>query len=130
MRQAQESSTEGPKMYFVLNGFSQDMGFRVFAFEGITAERVRLIRVPFTVRIDIALARKHGIRLQELPLLCRSVLERGHEDQEKRAYTYTEEDMCLHADGVAARDQAAKQARVSRRHVSARVGSAWRSPER
>ena len=130
MRHAQGSSMESPKMYFVLNGFSQDMGFRVFTFEGITAERVHLIRVPFTVSIDIALARKHGIRLQELPLLCRSVLERGRPDQEKRAFTYTEEDMCLHADNIAARNQAAKHARVSRRHISARVGSAWRSPGR
>ena len=118
---------ENPKMYFVLNGFSEDMGFRVFTFERISADRTHIVRLPFTVRIDLALARKHGIRLQELPLLCRSVLERGHEDQEQRAFTYTEQDMCQHAERIAARDEAAKNARVSRRPVSARVGSAWRA---
>src|ERR1044072_515545 len=99
---------ENSNMYFVLDGFNEDMGFRVFTFEGITADRVHSIRVPFTVKINLALARKHGIRLQDLPLLCRSVLERGHEDLEKRAFTYTEEDMRLHADCAAARDEAAK----------------------
>ena len=120
---------DNSKMHFVLNGFSEHMGVRVFTFDGITADRVHLIRMPFTVRIDVALARKHGIRLQELPLLCRSVLERGHEDLEKRAFTYTEEDMCRHADHVAAREEAARSAKRPRRSVSALVGSAWRSPE-
>ena len=111
MRPPQESSLEKPKMYFVINGFSEEQGARVFAFEGITADHVRLKRIPFTVSIDLALARKYGIRLQELPLLCWSVLERGHEDQEKRAFTYKEEDMRLHAQLFAARDEAAKHAK-------------------
>ncbi len=117
-------------MYFVLNGFTEDMGFRVFAFDGITSDRVHPVRMPFTVRIDVALARKHGLRLQELPLLCRSVLERDQEDQEKRAFTYTEEDMRLHADGVAAREEASRHSKPPRRAVSARVGTAWRPPVR
>src|ERR1051325_4197562 len=128
MQQRQEASMENSKMYFVLNGFSQEMGFRVFTFDGISPDRVHLIRMPFTVRIDLALARKHGIRLQELPLLCRSVLERGHNAQEKRTFTYTKEDMCQHVERIAARAEAAKHAKPPRRHVSARVGAAWRAP--
>jgi len=112
-------------MYFVLNGFTESMGFRVFAFEGIMADRQHG-RVSFTVRADLALTRKYGIRLQELPLLCRSVLERGDKDDEKRAYTYTEEDMRLQVERIAARVEAARHSKPPRRPVSARVGTAWR----
>jgi len=118
---------ENSKMHFLLKGFSQVLEFRVFAFEGIAADRPR---TPFTVRIDLALARKHGIRLQELPLLCRAVLERRHEDGENLAFTYTEEDMCLDAVSAAAREAAAKSSRAPRRPVIDRVGAAWRVPPR
>jgi hypothetical protein len=118
---------ENSNMHFVLNGFSEDSGFRVFTFDGIPADRLQLVRMPFTVRIDLALSRKHGIRLQELPLLCRSVLERGDGDPDKRSFTYTEEDMCDHVER-GARDEGAKHAK--HRPVSPRVGAAWRAPER
>ena len=81
-------------MQFVLTGFTQDVGFRVFTFEGIAADRVR---TAFTVRADLALIRRHGIRIQELPLLCRSLLERCEGESETRGLTFTEEDMALHA---------------------------------
>ena len=111
-------------MHFVLNGFSEERGFRVFEFHGIAADHVRA-RKPFTVRADVALARRYGIRLQELPLLCRSVLERGHEG---RDLTYTEADMRLHAEHVVVQEEAAKHSKPPRRPVSTRVGSAWRNP--
>jgi hypothetical protein len=57
-------------MQFVLTGFTQDLGCRVFAFDGIAVDR---IRTAFTVRADMALIRRYGIQIQELPLLCRSV---------------------------------------------------------
>ena len=60
-------------MQFVLTGFTQDLGFRVFAFEGIGADR---IRTKFTVKAELALIRNYGIRIQELPLLCRGLLDR------------------------------------------------------
>ena len=94
-----------PKMQFILTGFSEIAGFRVFAFEGIAADWTR---TAFTVRTNLALTRRYGIRLQELPLLCRAVLERS-DDEEQRALTFTEEDMRLHADGVALREKAARQ---------------------
>lgn len=72
-RERKETLVENPKMQFILRGFSQVVALRVFAFEGIAADRTRAL---FTVSADLALARRYRIRLQELPLLCRSVLER------------------------------------------------------
>ena len=67
-------------MQFILTGFTQDKEFRVFAFEGIAADRVR---TPFTVRADLSLSRTYGIRLQELPLMCRAILEHREEGSEE-----------------------------------------------
>src|SRR3954453_5965160 len=112
---------ESIKTHYVLNGFSEEQGFRVFMFDSISADRVHMVRRPFTVRIDMALARKHGIRLQELPLLCRSILERDNADQEQQAFTYTEEDMRLHVDRIAAREEAARLNRAPRRSSNPNV---------
>ena len=90
---------ERNNMQYILNGFTNDMGFRVFAFDGIGANRTR---TGYTVRADLALVRKYGIRLQELPLLCRGVLERLVVPQEQHTFTYTEADMVIHADACAA----------------------------
>ena len=65
-------------MQFVLVGFSSDLGFRVFSFEGIAEDRTR---TRFAVRTDLALIRNYGIRVQELPILCRGLLERRDETQ-------------------------------------------------
>ncbi len=110
-------------MQFVLRGFSHAMGCRVFAFEGIAADRKRAM---FTVRADLALTRRYGIHLQELPLLCRAVLEQCHEGREDRAFLYSEESMRLHAEDVAARAEAARQRRAPRRVSGEHVGAAWR----
>jgi len=79
-------------MQFVLTGFTQNKGFRVFAFERIGADRAR---TPFTVKTDLELIRKYGIRVQELPLLCRALLERHDETEQERAWIYSEEEMRL-----------------------------------
>ena len=106
-----------PKMQFILTGFSEVAGFRIFAFEGIAADRTR---AAFTVRTNLALTRRYGIRLQELPLLCRAVLER-REGEKQRAFTFTEGDMRLHADGVRAREEAARQRKSPGRRPVART---------
>jgi hypothetical protein len=85
-------------MQFFLTGFTQDGGFRVFAFEGIAADRVR---ISFTVRADLVLSRRYGIRLQELPLICRGVLEQRDESVNEHAMTFTEEAMRTHANNSA-----------------------------
>jgi hypothetical protein len=114
-------------MQFILTGFTQDREFRVFAFEGIAADRVRTV---FTVRADLALSRTYGIRLQELPLMCRGILEHREEGEERNALTFTEEAMQLHATNCsAARALAAQKKRTPRRPASENNGAAWRSPQ-
>ncbi len=115
---------ENPKTHFILKGFSQAMEFRVFEFEGLMANA---IRASFTVRIDTGLARKYGIRLQELPLLCRSVLDQCGEGEEQRSFLYTEAHMSEHACGQAAREEAAKH-KKSRQPTPARAP--WPMPPR
>jgi hypothetical protein len=85
-------------MQYTFTGFTHDAGFRVFAFEGIGEDRVRL---PYSVKADLALARKYGIRVQELPLLCREVLEQ-RTGADGQAFTYLECDMSVRATAVAA----------------------------
>jgi hypothetical protein len=114
-------------MQFILTGFTQDREFRVFAFEGIAADRVR---TPFTVRADLALSRTYGIRLQELPLMCRAILEHREEGEEQSSLTFTEEAMRLHAsNAIAARALAAQKKKAPRRPASETTGAAWRSPQ-
>jgi len=113
---------ENAKIQFLLKGFSEVMGFRTFQFESVAADRTR---TAFTVRTDLALTRRYGIRLQELPLLCRAVLERNHEAEE-RAFTYTEQDMCVYASCAAARDEAARKRKPARRPNTENTGAAWR----
>src|ERR1700728_4994471 len=116
------SEPEGKRfmMQFILTGFTQDKEFRVFAFEGIAAERVR---TPFTVRADLALSRTYGIRLQELPLMCRAILERREEGEAQNALTFTEDAMRLHASNcVAARALAAQKKKAPRRPSSENNG--------
>ena len=86
-------------MQYVLTGFSHEMGFRVFSFEGVGKDHAR---TEYNVKADLAVIRRYGIRVQELPLLCRAILERRGEDDERRTFIYTEADMSLHANVCAA----------------------------
>ena len=52
-------------MQFILTGFTQEAGFRVFTFESLAADRTR---TKFTVKTDLSLIRNYGIQVQELPL--------------------------------------------------------------
>lgn len=114
-------------MQFILTGFTQDMGFRVFAFERTSEDRVR---TRYTVRADLALIRRYGIRVQELPLLCRSLLERRDSGDQPRALTFTEDEMSLHAkDCAMAREAAAQKRKPPRRPPSENVGNAWRGQQ-
>lgn len=99
-------------MTFILTGFTEETGFRVFAFQGIGANGTRL---DYTVKADLGLIRNYGIRLQDLPLLCRGMLDRLPEGAEARAVTFTEDGMRLHADARTAERDAAKQRKPPRR---------------
>jgi hypothetical protein len=78
---------DSSKMTFVLRGFAQVKEFRVFAFDGVAEDRSRS---PFTVRADLALSASYGIRLQELPLLCKRLLDQQQDRGSERAFTFTE----------------------------------------
>jgi hypothetical protein len=112
-------------MQYTLTGFSHDMGFRVFTFESVGEDHVR---TGYQVRADLALIRKYGIRVQELPLLCLAVLEQRSEGEQARAFTYTESDMSQHAAECAARDAANQKKKAPRKPVGEDVGAAWRGP--
>jgi|HubBroStandDraft_1064217.scaffolds.fasta_scaffold34189_3 hypothetical protein len=121
------SSGRSTKMQFILTGFTQDLGCRVFTFEGVAPDRMR---TAFTVRADMALIRRYGIQIQELPLLCRSVLERRDEASEAQAFTFTEDEMRTWATARAtAKDEAAQRRKPPRRPSSENLGAAWRAPQ-
>lgn len=118
-------------MQFVLTGFAPDTGFRLFTFHGIGADRSR---TKFTVRADLALIQRYGIRVQELPLLCRGLLERREESEAGRALTFTEEEMRVHASVLAAEKEAAQKRKPARRppprQTGAAAGTGWQLPQR
>lgn len=117
---------ENGKAQFVLRGFRQVVDLRVFTFERIARDHSRSL---FTVRADLALARRHRVPLQELPLLCRAVLDQLHEGGDQRAFVFTEGDMRLYAVGVAERAAAARQRKPPRRPHTENVGAGWRHPQ-
>lgn len=66
-------SSKSGKTRFVITGFEDHQGFRAFLFDEITPTHKR---IPRLVRVDLELARRHGIRIQELPLICSDLLDR------------------------------------------------------
>ena len=114
-------------MQFILTGFTQELGFRVFAFERLGEDRVR---TRCTVKADLVLVRRYGIRLQELPLMCRGLLERGDESDVTPAMTFSEEQMRACAnERAAAKEGAAHKRKPPRRPVVENPGAAWRGPQ-
>lgn len=107
---------------FILTGFTQDVGFRVFAFERVADDRTR---TACTVRADLAMSRSFGIQMQELPLLCRGLLEKRNDGGEEGALTFTEDEMRLYmVDRRAARDAAAKKRKPPRLPADDSAGAA------
>jgi hypothetical protein len=88
-------------MSFTMLGFSQANNVRQFVFERRAADRSR---VPNRVDADLVALRGFRIRLQELPLTCRRLLEALPEGDGSRALTLTDEDMRQHATATTARD--------------------------
>jgi hypothetical protein len=119
------TALKGMKMQYILTGFTHETGFRVFAFEGIREDRGR---TPYIVRADLGLIRKYGIRMQELPLLCRAILEQRDGDDTERTFTYTEAAMRIRATNSAA-EAAAQKRKPPRRPPTENSGAAWRGPQ-
>lgn len=111
-------------MNFVLMGFQQSQTIRQFAFERIGDDRSRTTVI---VNADLALVRKYAIPIQELPLLCRRLLETADPAALAASLTFTENAMVTIRN--AARDAAAekKPHRAARPAPSNRLGQAWRA---
>lgn len=103
-------------MDYVLTSFHHESNVRKFLFDGIDADRKR---TPFTVCVDLGMIRKYEISLQELPLLCRHLLEGQPVDAQIRALTFTEADMRDHADRRAAALRAAEERKARRKSPDA-----------
>lgn len=88
-------------MLYRLTGFTNEHGFRAFTFECTGIENYDG-PTEFTVRVDLAMALKHRIPLQELPLLCDRVLESRGLENDQRDFTYTEAAMIEYAQTSAA----------------------------
>lgn len=112
------------KVQFIVTGFRQNLQFRMFTFERVAGD---YSRSAYTVSADTALVRKHGISVQELPLLCLQLLERAEQvesnpdpsSDDRREITFTEEDMLSYAKELASAREASKQRRkMSFRNLS------------
>jgi hypothetical protein len=116
---------KSPKIQFVLTGFKQDVEFRVFTFE---AAPVGASKVEFSVKADLALARKYGIQMQALPLLCWGLLERN-ENVDEHSFVYGEPEMCLYARTCKEERAAAALKKQSARRtiVASQPGVGWRT---
>jgi|SRR5579871_898977 len=93
-------------MEFMLTGFRQDENVRRYTFQGVDADRKRS---EFTVGVDLSLVRKHRIPMQELPLLCRGVLQGRPSEEAAVPLMYTEKDMLGYTVKRAAEREAAEQ---------------------
>jgi len=107
-------------MPFILTGFKQDLGFRVFGFERVLDR----IRTRFTVRVDLSLSQRYGIRLQELPLVCRKILEGSNAAEETLAVTFTEAEMLAYAQDCAAAREAIHKRKPPRKPRPSEAGFA------
>lgn len=118
------NSTKEAGTTILLAGFKDRDGGRHFSFERVAADRTR---TPIVVDADIALARKHNIRLQELPLLCVQMLESLDDVADRDAMTLTEDHMRAIQASLLASTTIAKLHKQTR-PASAGVGQAWRKP--
>jgi hypothetical protein len=82
---------------YVLTGFTQAAGIRTYAFES----RVDARWIACTVAVDLALIPGYGIRIQDLPLLCRELLQHQAKPEEIGPFFFTEQEMRSHAEKLA-----------------------------
>ncbi len=114
---------DGGKAQFFLTGFAQAAGVRTYAFEG----RIDASRTGYTVEVDLALISGYGIRIQDLPLLCRELLQQQPQADERSAVVFTEQRMRSHAEKLAAARQEAEQKKKQPKHLAnPDAETAWR----
>ena len=112
-------------MEFVLKGFDTKDSIRRFVFETITADRTRSTVV---VTADLTLARRHSIQVQNLPLLCRQLLESRDPGTVAGATLALTEANMAEVTRIARAAVEEKKPRKTRPPVSSNVGKAWRGP--
>ncbi|MEO5924997.1 MAG: hypothetical protein ABIR70_14345 [Bryobacteraceae bacterium] len=96
-------------MEYVLTNFQQQLNIRRFFFKGTNAAKERL---EYIVGVDLSLARKYSIPVQELPLLCVRYLETRTDELQPRGVTFTDRQL---ADFAAQRDADKKSSDAKRR---------------
>ena len=111
-------------MIYLLAGFKEGDGSRQYSFDCVASDRSR---TTVMVGADMALARKHEIRLQELPLLCVRLLESLGADGLQPSITLTEDHMV--AIQIEAKNSiTTRKPQRQSRPASPNVGEAWRKP--
>ncbi len=122
-----ERKKDGGKLQFFFAGFTQAAGVRIYAFEG----RVDARRIGCTVQVDLALIAGYGIRIQDLPLLCRDFLQQREQPDEAGALVFTEQRMRSHAEKLAMARKEAEQRKKPPKHLARpHVDTGWRLPLR
>ncbi len=115
---------QAAKTQYLFRGFSQTAEIRLYAFEGVGDES----RIGYTVEVDLSLIPVYGIRIQDLPLLCREFLQNRVESSKISALIFSEHEMRTHAEKLAAqREEYARRKNAGRRPVNAHPGSGWRA---
>jgi len=109
-------------MNFTLTGFTQTNTIRKFVFACIAEDRSRTTTV---VSADLTLLHKYAIKVQELPLLCRRLLEANCESGVPAAMTFSESEMERIKSAVQ-EAAAERKPRRPRSNVSDLTGHAWR----
>lgn len=113
-------------MEFLMTGYKQQGGVRRYTFKGTTPETTSL---EFAVETEIALLPRYGIGIQELPLMCRRLLEKDGPRDAGTVLVFTEELMREHAEHIASVRRAALDKRKPHRRPPAhRLGQHWRGP--
>jgi len=98
-------------MKFVLAGFRQSENIRHYSFQGIGDDR--RTRTEFSVGVDLSLLHKHGIPLQEVPLLCCLLLASRVGNDQLCSLMFSEGEMLAHAQQRAREREATHSARKS-----------------
>ncbi len=96
-------------MEYVLTNFQQQLNIRRFFFKGTNAAKERL---EYIVGVDLSMARKYAIPVQDLPLLCLRYLETRTDDLQPRGVTFTDRQL---SDFAAQRDEDKKRSDSKRR---------------
>lgn len=97
-------------MSFLLTGFHQISNVRQFAFRSTDA-----VAESFIVCADLDLIHKHRIPMQELPLLCRRLLEALSQPRKSHSLVFTEEAMLAYVRNRARAEEDASMKRKKHR---------------